>query len=38
MLTVLSGLVTPRYLHKNIQHSVRYSSLPPNTLPFRLTK
>ena len=38
MLTVL-GLVTPRYLgHKNIQHRVRYSSSPPNTLPFRLTK
>jgi hypothetical protein len=30
--------MTPRYLgHKNIQHRVRYSSSPPNTLPFRLT-
>ena len=39
MLTVLGGLVTPRYLgHKNIQHRVRYSSSPPNTLPYRLTK
>ena len=33
------GLMTPRYLgHKNIQHRARYSSSPPNTLPFQLTK